>query len=129
MRTFAFALCTLFLFAFTAPHAARVDDGGFNALKSFTKLQNKSSKLMGKITSWNNLMKQNEALIPADIKPKYDDFNKLLGEFNGKMDLLGKNPASLTEEAFKGLSGDLGKIGKDFAGLQGLTKGLPFMGK
>lgn len=130
MKTLMFSL-SLFLFGLLVPAPAQAhtlaDDGAFNAIKAFTKLQSKSGKLLDKIKPWNDLMKQNESLIPTDIKPRYDDFNNLLDGFNGSMAKFSADPASLTEEAFKGLNGDLGKIGSEFAQLKGLTKGLPFM--
>ncbi|HOP43233.1 MAG: hypothetical protein R2810_05325 [Flavobacteriales bacterium] len=131
MKTLMLSL-SLFLVGLIAPAPvqahALADDGAFNAIKAFTKLQSKSGKLLDKVKPWNDLMKQNESLIPADIKPRYDDFNKLVDGFNGSMAKFSADPASLTEEAFKGLNGDLGKIGSEFAQLKGLTKGLPFMG-
>ena len=127
------ALPFLFLVGFdvSAPVQAHAlaDDGAFNAIKAFTKLQSKSGKLLDKVKPWNDLMKQNESSIPADIKPRYDDFNKLVDGFNGSMAKFSADPASLTEEAFKGLNGDLGKDRLGVRPVEGPYEGVALHGR
>ena len=69
----------------------------------------------------------NEALIPSSARPSYDSFSKAYGDYTGKFNLAKADPAKLTTEAITGMSGDLGKLGTQFTGLQNQFKGLPFM--
>jgi predicted PurR-regulated permease PerM len=95
--------------------------------KSFTKLTGKSNKLMGKVDPWMGMVKQNEAMIPGDVRPTYDTFNKAYEDYGGKLKLASADPSKLTSEALGSMNGDLGKLSKQFSGLQKSFKGLPFM--
>jgi len=96
-------------------------------VKSFSKLTKHSDKFMNKANPWMDQVKKNENLIPAGVKPDYDKFNKAYDDFNGIYNKAKLDPASLTSEAIKGMSGDLGKLSTQFSGLQKQFKGLPFM--
>lgn len=126
MRIATTILAIPLLMAFTMPTSAP-DARVFDPAKAFADLKGRSDKFMTSIAPWHGLMQQNEALIPASIKPQYDSFNTLLGGFNGDLGKLATDPTKLTESALKGLNGDLGNLTKQYGELQKLTKDLPFL--
>jgi hypothetical protein len=125
IRLIALPFALLLLFVFAAPSVrAQVPA---DLVSSYTKLTKRSDKLIGQVNPWMDQVKKNEALIPADLKPQYESFDKQYRDYVGKFNLAKADPAKLTREALAAMSGDLGKLSSSFKGLQGAFKGLPFM--